>query len=440
VAICLGTIAVVPGPAEGIQPQPCVVRADLQGVVTPTSADYLIAALEAAEARRCAALLVVIDTPGGDLESTRRIVQRFLEAKVPVVTWVPRGGSRAGSAGMFLVLAGHVAAMAPGSNIGASHPVLVTGADPERGGLHLGRKVENDAAAFARGIAQRRGRNAAWAERAVRDSLSATAHEALLARVIDVLAVDQRHLLNSIDGHFVVVGGRPHELDTENARVRTFEMSLSQRVRTALADPSLAFVLLLLGVIGVAIEVYSPGLVVPGVLGALALVLALMGLLNLPVTVSGLVLIGVGLALFIAEIYVTSFGLLTLGGAAALLLGAALLVDVSAPDFFADPTVRVSWGAAVPLVVLFAGGAAALAWYGARAQRRRAATGVEGLIGAEGVTLGPFQEGRGYVRVQGERWAAQAPLDLPADTPVVVAGIEGLTLRVAPAAPKEKGP
>lgn len=410
---------------------PCVTRAQLDGLVTEASADYLEDAVKHAE-QHCQAVLIVIDTPGGMLSSTRRIAQLFLDARVPVITFVAPGGARAGSAGMFLVIAGHIAAMAPGTNIGASHPVVAGGQDPEEaGGKHMGQKIENDTAAFARALAERRARNAGWAERAVRQSVSATALEAERADVIDLVAATDRELLAQIDGRSVSVGGRTVTLDTERATLASIDMTVSQRVRSLLSNPNLAYLLLIVGMLLLLMELYSPGMIVPGVAGGVAILLAVIGLDALPVQVGAVVLLAVALAMFVAEIYVVSYGLLALGGLALLLLGSALLIDRSAPGFFADASVRVSWGVIIPLGLLVAGAAAGLAWYAAHTRWRVSPTGAEGLVGERG-HVASVRAGRGKVWVHGELWDATFDEPVPTGAPVRVTGVNGLRLRAAP--------
>lgn len=413
----------------------CVLKARLEGVVTPAMADYLVEAVDAAEAQRCRALLVTTDTPGGMLDATRRIVQAFLGASVPVIVYVQPEGARAGSAGVFITLAAHVAVMAPATNIGAAHPVSLTGGDPgESGGKHMADKVENDAAALVRSIAERRGRNPQWAEAAVRESISATAREALRKNVIDVIAGSQQTLLERLDGRLVRVNGEVVRLQTANAALRDYEMSLQQRAQAILGDPTLSYILLMIGALGVMIEVYNPGIFIPGAVGAFCLLLAAIGLNVLPVNIGAVVLILVAVALFVAESQLPSFGMLTLAGIASLLLGGVLLIDEADPDFYVEPSVAVSWGAIIPMVLLFGGAAAALAWQASRTQPLRSPTGREGLLGERGRARTDIDAADGLVSVHGERWTAVADEPIAAGTYVRVVGTDGLVLRVKPEA------
>lgn len=439
-----------PTPAHGSSPLArCVVRAELSAIINAGTADYLLAATRHAEQRRCSALLVVLDTPGGALEATRAIVQTFLDARVPVVVYVAPGGARAGSAGVFITMAAHIAAMAPGATIGAAHPVVGMGQDiEEAGGEELARKVVSDTAAMARAIAQRRDRNAEWAEAAVRESVSATATEALDLNVVDLIAASEEQLLDDIDGVRLETAAGPVQLATSGASVHPFEPSWRQRVWSFVGNPNVVYLLLMIGIFGLVLELYSPGLIVPGVIGGFALLLAVIGLDILPVNLGGVALLVLAAVLFVAEIYVVSYGLLALGGLVALLIGASLLIDRSDSDFFADATVRLSWTAVLPLALLVAATTLGLAWRAGRLRRRTPSTGKEAMLGQVGqvvVTIGAGAEpSPGRVAVAGERWRAIA--DQPADQPIEagarvrVIDVEGLTLRVAPVASAESEP
>jgi membrane-bound serine protease (ClpP class) len=424
--------------------QPCVLYAELDGIVNAGTASHLLHAIDAAERGRCAVVLVRLDTPGGMLDSTREIVRRFLGSRVPVIVWVAPDGARAGSAGMFITIAAHVAAMAPGSNIGAAHPVLGSGEDPEKaGGKEIARKVENDAAAFARAIAEKRQRNVKWAEAAVRESLSYTAREAKHDNVVDLIASSAGELLDMIDGRTVGAGGRELTLRTRGARLEPFPMTIQERVLDVLGNPNLAYLLLMLGMLGLMVEFYHPGTYIPAGVGLVSLLLAAIGLQMLPVNFGGVVLLAVAVALFVAELFITSHGLLAIGGTLALLLGSALLFDQSDPDFFADRSLRLSWGVVAPLVGVVAVAAVALAWRAARASRLREATGREALLGMQAVVLTPLAAGdAGQVRILGEIWRAKSADARPiaAGVEVRVVAIAGLTLTVEPNAPSSKAP
>ncbi len=414
---------------------PCVLRAELAGVISAGAASYLGDAVAAAEREGCQALLVVLDTPGGQLDATREVARAFLGADVPVVVYVAPSGARAGSAGVFVTMAAHVAAMAPGTNIGAAHPITAGGEDPEEaGGEHLARKIENDTAAFARAIAQRRGRNAEWAEAAVRRSISATAAEAVEAGVVDLVASSEAELLSVLSGKTV----QGVTIATRGAPIVSFEPTIQQKALSILGDPNVAYVLLIAGFLGLVFELYQPGLIVPGAVGLFCLLLAGIGLNALPVQIGGIVLVAIAVALFVAELYVASYGLLTLGGVAALVIGSALLIDTHDPEFFAEPSVRVSWALIVPLASVLGLAAGLLAWNAGRLRHRRPSTGREGLVGERGRAEGGVGPGGGHVRIHGERWNAVSRVPVGDGEPVEVVGVEDLRLRVRSALPREE--
>lgn len=416
-------------------------RLVIDGAITPASADLLRDAVADAEAEDAAALLVILDTPGGLIESTRSIVKQVLGSEVPVVVYVAPEGARAGSAGVFLTLAAHVAAMAPGTNIGAAHPVSAGGGDigggaqeSEGGREELERKVVNDAAAFARSIAERRGRNAEWAARAVTESVSIPATQAVRERVIDLVAANESELLQAIDGRQVRLASGDAALRTAGARVVEVERGWRYAVLDVIASPNVAFVLMILGMYGLFFELANPGAIVPGVIGGISLLLALFAFQALPVNHVGLLLLLLALVLFLAEIKVVSHGILTIGGAVAFVLGATMLFESP------ESALRVSWGVIVPALAVtvgFFGFALAAAL---KARRAAPTTGSEGLIGRTAVVRAPFERDaaspdfRGKVMVHGELWNAIADAPVPRGAPVEVLGADGLTLRVRAAA------
>ena len=406
--------------------QDCVLGAELDGVVSGGVAEYLADAVGAAEREECV-LLVRVDTPGGQLGATRDIAQVFLGADAPVVVYVEPRGAQAASAGTFITMAGHVAAMAPGTNIGAAHPVGL-GGDPDE---PTGEKVRMDTAALARSIADARGRNAEWAEQAVLESVSATATEALDLGVIDHVETSQPGLLTVIDGEEVeLASGETAVLSTRGAEVSSFDMTLRQRVVAALGNPEIAYLLLMLGLLGLLIELASPGILVPGIVGGLALFLAAIGLEILPVSVGGLLLLALGVGLLVAEVYFGAYGLLALGGLGSLIFGSILLIDRGAADYFAEQELVISWGVIVPLAVVLAGAAVTLAWKLGRSHREPSPTGVGGLVGTTGVALDEVDAGGGAVRIGSERWRARADAPIAAGSRVEVIDVEGLVLRV----------
>jgi len=414
----------------------CVLEADLDGIVTTGTAEYVHEALRQTEARGCVALLLVMDTPGGGLEPTRVIVRALLGASVPVVSYVAPAGARAGSAGMFIALAAHVAAMAPGTVIGAAHPVRGNGenigAEGDAGASDLARKIENDTAALARAIAAERGRNGAWMEDAVRKSVSLTDREAKQQGVINFIVDSPRDLLVAIDGQALrLAGDRKVVLATRDASIEPVRATLRQQALAVLGNPNLAYLLLMLGIMGLLIELSSPGLVAPGVVGGVALLFAALGLDLLPVNIGALLLIVLAAGLFVAELYVTAHGLLAVGGLVCLLVGSSLLVDSASPDIYSDVPLRVSWGAIVPLSVVIAVALGAFIQVLRRTRARRSPSGEEGLIGELALVLEAVGPGGGYVRVHGERWRAVSDSSLALGETACIVAVDGLTLRVA---------
>jgi membrane-bound serine protease (ClpP class) len=412
VGVALGLVIVLGSPAVAAGR---ILVASLDGPVDPFTARYVQRVVAAAERENAAGILLRIDTPGGLDSSMRKIIKVVLDSDVPVVCYVGPSGARAASAGAFILIGCPIAAMAPGTNVGAAHPVGFRGEV-------VSEKVTNDAAAYIRALAQRWGRNAAWAERAVRDSVSASAGEALRLGVIDLVAADEGSLLKAIDGRSVITGEGRSVLRTEGARLIDEDMSFIESLLHKAVDPNLAFLLFVLGLGGIIFEITHPGLNVPGVLGGLALVTSLVILGLLPVNLAGLLLILAALGFFVLDLQVAGHGLPTVAGITALVLGGLFLFDASVP------TARVSKG-------LIVGVAAAVAFFFGvvvravvRARRQPAGAGLEGLVGSEAVVVGP-----GVVRAAGEEWSARSQAgELPSGTRVRVLGVEGLTLRVEP--------
>ncbi len=406
-----------------------VTRCELSGTVDAGSASYVRGCVERATEQGHEAVLLRIDTPGGSLQATQDIVSALLGARVPVIVWVGPSGAQAGSAGAFLVLASHVAAMAPGTRVGAAHPVGVTGEDVGEGRSALAQKVENDAAAFARAIAEQRGRNADWAERAVRQSVSVPAGQALKENVIDLVADDEPALLAQLEGREVRVAGEVRALRTKDAQVTTLAPSLPQRILHALGNPSIAYLLLLLGGLGIAIELASPGAVLPGALGLACLILSFVVLASLPVRTGAALLVVLGIGLLIAELFVSS-GLLGFASAGLIVLGGLLLVDPFDPDWFGSRSIAVPLRLVLPTALVTAAvGTFALVRL-RQARRAPVRSGDVGMVGEHGRALTAVDEGGGQVFVHGERWRAVAREPVPAGAPVVVRAVRGLTLEI----------
>jgi membrane-bound serine protease (ClpP class) len=400
---------------------PCVVAVHLDGVVHPVTVEILKDAAKQA-ASGCNLLLIRLDTPGGFLEATRGATQAMLESKVPVVAYVAPSGGRAASAGFFLLQAADVAAMAPGTRTGAAHPVMLAGQADDT----LMKKVANDAAASLRAVVERRGRNVEAAEKAVIESKSYTDQESLKLKLIDVIASDEADLLRQLHGRAVKrFGGAEQRLDAQGARVVEYEPTLRQRAQKSMSDPNLALGMVLLGALGIYLEFTSPGLIVPGVAGAILLLMGLSALAVLPLNWSGAALILLGLALFALELKIASHGVLGIGGSLALVLGAVLLVDTPVPEL------RIQWGAAVALVAPFGAILLFLISIAVKARMNRPATGRESFAGDTATALTVLAP-RGLVLYRGEVWQAVSSRPVKEGAQVRIAALEGLELKVEP--------
>ncbi len=392
----------------------------LDGVISPVTVRLVESAIDRARAQGAQALVIRLDTPGGLERSMRSIAQRILNAEVPVVVYVAPTGARAASAGVFITLAGHVAAMAPATNIGAAHPVAV-GGGVEKESL---RKIENDAAAFIRTLALERGRNADWAEKAVRESVSVTEREALKLKVIDLIAESVPDLLQKIDGRVVKTTRGVVTLATRGAEVVPVEVGLRDRFLNVITDPNVAYILMMLGVLGLFFELSNPGVIVPGVIGGICLILAFYAFQSLPINFAGLLLILLGIVLFVAEIKVVSHGVLAIGGVIAMALGSLMLFDAPELGF------RLSRWLLVATVGVVATGFLITMTAGARALRRPPMLGAQGMIGVTGIARGPLAPD-GQVHVGGELWRAVAEGGPVEDGRAVrVVDVQGLTLKV----------
>lgn len=403
-----------------------VVQVDVTGIVHPVTVEIISSALDQAEAQHADAVIVRLSTPGGLLDSTREIIERVLHSPVPVIMWVGPAGARAASAGFFLLEAGDIAAMAPGTNTGASHPVSESGADLD---TVMNQKVENDTAALMRTIASHRGRNVDAAEKTVRASVSYTDKEALDQHLVDVIVPDPSALLRALDGREITrFDGRQQTLHLANETIEIFEPTIRQRLLSAIADPNIALLLLVLGALGIYAEFSSPGLVLPGVLGAIALLLGLTALAMFPIGWLGAALAILGLTFFVLEAKFATHGVLTAGGAIALLLGALMLIDTD------DPALRIRFGMALAVTLPFALITSFLLSVAVRARRNKVVTGMEALRGMAGVTVGEINP-TGTVMVRGEYWSAVSTTRISPAERVTVVASDGLTLKVEPAPP-----
>ncbi len=446
-----------------------VLLLDINGAIGPATRDFVERALEDAAEENAALVVIRMDTPGGLDASTRDIVRAILNSPVPVATWVAPAGARAASAGTYILLASHIAAMSPATNVGAATPVSMIGGpspgtdEPSGDGDQsrkedertasededsdsadeadeddtpdtsdtpapsdaMSRKALNDAVAYIRGLAAQHGRNADWAERAVREADSITSEDALELNVIDFIAADLDTLLAQAGGRTVDVDGLEVTLDTENLRIDERQPDWRNELLAVITDPTIAYILLLIGFYGLVLEGYHPGAIVPGVVGAISLLLALYALQMLPVNYAGLALIVLGIILIIAETLAPSFGALGIGGIIALVIGSIILIDTDVPGFQVSLTLIGGIALASSALLL---GVIAMA---VRARSRPVVMGREQIVGAHGSAAEAF-DSAGAVYVDGERWAAITDTPVQADQPIEVTGMEGLTLRVRP--------
>ena len=387
--------------------------------ISPAVAEFIADGLKRASDTNAAGVIIELDTPGGLVESTRKIVQAIYACQVPVIVYVTPGGARAASAGVMITMAADIAAMAPGTNIGAAHPV---GGGGQEIGESMEEKVVNDLVAFARGIAQRRNRNADWAEKAVRESVSITAKEAVKEKVIDLVAEDHEELIQKIDGRKVKDKGT---LELKEVRIVPIKESFRTKVLKTISDPNIAYILLMIGLAGLYFELSHPGAIFPGVIGGIALILAFFSMQTLPVNTAGILLILVSVILFILELKVTSYGMLSVAGVLSLLLGSLMLFKGAGPQF------QVALGVLVPTVLAVSGFFVALAYLVVRAHVHQPWTGEAGLINQVGVVK--QTEGlEGKVQVHGELWQATFTEPASVSDQVQVTAVNGLVLTAAP--------
>ena len=402
-----------------------VITADVDSIIHPVSAEFMIEVMDRADSAKAELVVFVLRTPGGLVDSTREIITHMLASRTPVAIWVGPSGSRAASAGFILTIAADVAAMAPGTHIGAAHPVSGGGQTMDE---TTSKKAAEDVAAYARTLASKRHRNAELAEQAVMQSKAFTEDEALNAKppLIDLVANDVTDLLKKLDGRSVArFDGSTITLHTASAPVTPIAMTLRQRVLSAVANPNVAYILMSLGMLGLTIELWSPGAVLPGVVGGLCLLLAFFALSVLPVNYTGFLLIVFGLLLLALEIKVTSYGLLTIGGMLSLIFGSMMLIDSPAPELQLSLTLVLS------VVIAFTAIGAFLVRLALKAQRLPAVTGAEGMLNEVGAALTPIEPGTpGTVQVHGEVWRALSPGHIARGDRVRIIQIDGLTLTV----------
>lgn len=434
-----------------------VVELELKGGIGAATAEYIISGIEHAEETNASLILIRMDTPGGLMSSMRDIITAILNSPVPVVTYVSPAGARADSAGAFILLASHIAAMSPTTHVGAATPVQINGEDiapthpreileeelddeSEEGesedenvtedvlepSTAMGRKVLNDTISYIRNLAERHGRNADWAEEAVRDAATLSAEDALEQNVIEYIAEDLPALLEMIDGHEVRLVSETVAVDTEGATIEKFEASWRIKFLSVIQTPEILVLLGMIGVTGILMEFWNPGAIVPGVLGAICLLLSFYASQVLPVNYAGLALIFLGIALMVAEAYAPSFGALGLGGIAAFVFGAIMMFDTGIPGFGISYTFVIALALIAALFLIWLTGMAL------KLRRRGAVSGTGSIIGGVGTAMQDFT-GEGKVWLEGEAWAAHSEVTIAKDQEVVVTAMDGLTLTVKPA-------
>lgn len=409
------------GSSPGADSRPVFDLIQVSATITPPTAEFVTQSINESAKAGAEGIIILLDTPGGLDLAMRDIAKGILNAGIPVIVYVYPSGARAASAGVIITVSAHVAAMAPGTNIGAAHPVGIG----IGGGMDktMMKKVENDAVAYVRGIARKKNRNEEWVEKAVRKSESITAEEALKNNVIDYMAADVNDLLRQMDGREVMVSSGKKTIRTKNAVVNEKKVGMRQKILSAISDPNIAYILFLIGLAGLYFEFSSPGVVVPGIVGGIALILSFFAMQTLPVNYAGVALIIFAVILFIAEVKVNSHGVLTIGGVISLVLGSLLLFDTS------EPSLRISLSVLLPAVTitsLFFVGVVTLAL---KAQLRRKLTGKEGMIGQEGKTVTEVEK-EGKVLISGVYWDAWSDKPVDPNVNIKVVDVKGLKLKI----------
>ena len=440
-AVLASMLAVSAAAAQDGQPSqatPRVLRLSLDGPVSPASASYIERGIRRAADQHMQAVLLEMDTPGGLDTSMRSIIKAILGSSVPVIGYVAPSGSRAASAGTYILYACHVSAMAPATNLGAATPIQLlnpgkpdgkpdpasaSSAPPGAGSAET-RKAVNDAVAYIRSLAEQRGRNADWAEQAVRNAASLSARQALARHVIDLVEPDAAALLAAVDGRKVSLASGSQLLHTAGARVDTWLPDWRIRFLGTIANPSIAYLLLLIGIFGLLLEGYHPGAVLPGVVGAICLLLALYAFQLLPVNFAGLLLMALGVVLIISEAFVPAYGSLGIGGIISFVIGSVVLMDTGVPGFGLPMSLILTVALVAALLVV------GIVWMAWRSQRQPQASGAEEIVGMVGEVVADFV-GKGTVHVHGERWQARSKVPMRAGDAVRVTAINGLVLDVA---------
>jgi membrane-bound serine protease (ClpP class) len=447
--ILLSALLLLAGLGRALATSPTVDVLDVAGAISPGTADYVVRGLQTAAANQAQMVVLKLDTPGGLDTAMRQIIKQIIASPLPVAVFVAPQGARAASAGTYILYASHIAAMAPATNLGAATPIVLgiggltePGGPPQKNeqdgkaqpadkaalapGSTEARKQVNDAAAYIRGLAQMRGRNAEWAEQAVRQAVSLTAEEALKLKVIDLIASDVPDLLKQLDGRQVEVQGMQRTLHTADAHIVLLQPDWRSRLLSTIADPSLAYLLMLAGLFGIFFELSNPGFVLPGVVGAISLLLALFAFQVLPINYAGLGLIVLGLAFMVGEVFMPSFGILGIGGIAAFVIGSVMLIDTDIPGY------GISWSVIVPVALFSALFVFFVAGMALRSYRRPVVSGSEEMVGAIGEVQEDCDGSHGWVQVHGEAWRIRCRQPLKRGQSVRVVRMDGLVLEVQP--------
>lgn len=416
-------------PLTGSATETTIRTLDVASSINPVTASFITEQIKIANQNGERAVLIQLDTPGGLDTAMRDIIQAELNSEIPVIVYVAPQGARAASAGALITLAADFAVMAPGTNIGAAHPVAI-GASNQPGSTMM-EKVENDAAAYARSLAQKRGRNQDWAEQAVRESVSISAQEALDLSVIDLIADNTENLLQQLDGYKYIRGGETLIFYGTDAVLEPVEMDWRQKILNALSNPNIAYLLMMLGIAGIFFEISQPGVILPGAIGAIAILLALFAFSSLPVNYVGVLLILLAIVLFILEVKIISYGMLSVGGIIAMAFGSLMLIDSS------EPYLQISRAVIAATVVVSAGFFLLATGMVIRTQRRPVISGKEGMVGGAGEAIDAIN-GKGIVFVHGEYWQACSDQPVPAGTAIeIVRVLDGLKLKVKAIEPEE---